>query len=255
MVFSNAFRFNDYPRIRPGTDGTYCAANLSEWRIPDRFFMDYDGVFSNSLDELMKQAHQVQREMGVGKPPEEEFFRTAAPLTFGQIAKKMDIPTERIPEFCGRIKVLQDANTNVAPIFEGMADVARELSSYRPIELVTATYGKQVDRFLREHGIRRNIAQINGADNPLPKWRKIQQSCAMHHIPPGRASMTGDSGSDISAGRMAYVPTVGVLWGVQHLHVLQAQNPRITAATPGELRDILLGVKGDLMTDPRIFNN
>ena len=60
---------------------------------------DYDGVLVDSLDQLLDLAQRAQREMGAGRLPRADDFRTLGNLTLIELGIAIGIPQERAAEF------------------------------------------------------------------------------------------------------------------------------------------------------------
>ena len=96
---------------------------------------DYDGVFVDSLDDLLDKARRAQSSVGVGRAPRKEDFQTIKNLTFEQMGREIGIPEERLLEYGLRFFELQDEDEGFCELFDGMAAV-----SYTHLTLPTTPY-------------------------------------------------------------------------------------------------------------------
>ena len=60
---------------------------------------DYDGVFVDSLDDLLDKTCQAQKIIGYGRTPEKKDFQTIKDLTFEQVAHTIGIPDDKLYDF------------------------------------------------------------------------------------------------------------------------------------------------------------
>lgn len=200
---------------------------------------DYDGVFVDSLDDLLDKARRAQAAVGVGRQPEKKDFQTTKNLTFEQVGRDLGIPEEKLLEYGLKFFELQNEDDGFCPLFDGMAKVIRELSAKHTIVIITSSVKRTVEKALEHYELLDNISFIFDGLQGGTKSEKIQQAIEKFSIPSEQTVMIGDCVSDIREGKMAQVGTVAVTWGFQSRQLLLGESPDYIADSPQELLRIL----------------
>ena len=121
---------------------------------------DYDGVFVDSLDDLLDKARRAQSAVGVGRPPEKKDFQITKNLTFEQVGRDLGIPEGKLLEYGLRFFELQNEDDGFCPLFDGMAEVIRELSAKHTIVIITSSVKRTVEKALEHYELLDNISFI-----------------------------------------------------------------------------------------------
>ena len=181
---------------------------------------DYDGVFVDSLDDLLDKARRAQSAVGVGRPPTKEDFQTIKNLTFEQMGLKIGIPQERVLEYGKRFFKLQEEDETFCQMFDDMAGVVQELSDKHTIAIITSSIKRRIERDLEHYKILEYISFIYDGSQDGSKSEKIQQAMLKFSAPSQQTVMIGDCVSDIRQGKIAGAKTIAVTWGFQSRRLL-----------------------------------
>ena len=200
---------------------------------------DYDGVFVDSLDDLLDKACRAQSSIGVGRQPGREDFETTQNLTFEQVGRDIGIPEERLLEYGLRFFELQDEDEGFCELFDGMAEVIRELSAKHTIVIITSSVKRTVERALEHYRLLENISFIFDGTQGGTKSEKIRRAMEEFSAGSEQTVMIGDCVSDIREGKIAGVKTVAVTWGFQSKELLLSESPDYVAERPSDLPAIL----------------
>jgi len=203
---------------------------------------DYDGVFVDSLDDLLDKARRAQSSVGVGRAPQREDFQTTQNLTFEQVGRGLGIPEERLLEYGLRFFELQNEDEDFCQLFDGIGKVIRELSGKHTIVIITSSVRRTVERALTHYGLLENISFIFDGLQAGTKSEKIQLAMEEFSVASEQTVMIGDCVSDILEGKIAGVKTVAVTWGFQSRRLLQSESPDYVAERPGDLPVILSSI-------------
>jgi phosphoglycolate phosphatase len=193
---------------------------------------DYDGVFVDSLDDLLDKACRAQRAVGVGRQPSREDFRTTRNLTFEQVGRDLGIPEEKLLEYGLRFFELQNGDDGFCQMFDGMAEVIRELSVKHTIVIITSSVRRTVERALEHYELLENISFIFDGTQAGSKSEKIGRAVEEFSARLDQTVMIGDCVSDIREGKMAGVRTIAVTWGFQSSRLLLSESPDYVAERP-----------------------
>lgn len=199
---------------------------------------DYDGVVVDSFAVLLSYCQQVQRALGVGRPPQAEDLQTIESLTFDALAAHIGLERETCRRFAAAFFELQrKQGWPVAP-FEGIGEVFAELAAAHDLVVVTASESATVAHSLVEHGLRQHVAQVLGGESGLGKAQRIEHAMQSLGYPRDGTWMIGDAISDIREGKRAGVRTAAVTWGYQPELVLAAERPDRIVRRVADLREI-----------------
>lgn len=193
---------------------------------------DYDGVFVDSLDDLVDKACRAQKAVGVGRAPRREDFQTTKNLTFEQVGRDIGIPEERLLEYGLRFFELQNEDEGFCQLFDDMAEVIQQLSAKHTIVIITSSVKRTVERTLKHYKLIKYISFIFDGLQGGTKSEKTQRAMQKFSAGSEQTVMVGDCVSDIREGKMAGVKTIAVTWGFQNRELLQSESPDYVAERP-----------------------
>lgn len=200
---------------------------------------DYDGVFVDSLDDLLDKARRAQAAVGVGRQPEKKDFQTTKNLTFEQVGRDLGIPEEKLLEYGLRFFELQNEDDSFCKLFHGMAEVVKQLSDDHTIVIITSSVKRTVEKALEHYKLRQYVSFIFDGFQGGTKSEKIQQAMQKFSAASQQTVMIGDCISDVREGKIAKVKTIAVTWGFQSRQLLLGESPDYLADSPQELLGIL----------------
>lgn len=198
---------------------------------------DYDGVLADTLDDLISIGQAVCNELGVHHTATPQDLNVLEVMSFATYGRQLEVPEPLIDEFVRRSLERFARKDSPPEIFDGLAEIIRELAASHVLGIVTTNSALNVNLFLAKHGLRECFQVIYGVETPGTKAEKIskaQKQFAAQHEP---VLMIGDSLSDMRAAREAGVTSVAVSWGHQSLERLQSANPDAVVHIPLELKE------------------
>ena len=203
-------------------------------------FLDWDGVFADTLQHSHRYAAEAQKEMGCGRAPTLRDFQEVHPLTFPAIAERIGISGPQVHEFTKRVFELQKSETDIPELFRGMAEMLGVLSLSAPVVIVTASEESLVRRTAARARCDQYIAAVLDGTSGKSKAERMRHYLAQNDIDPNRAVMGGDALSDLVASTQAGIPrSIAIGWGFQSVATLMRGDPWMIAKSPLQLPAIV----------------
>ncbi len=186
---------------------------------------DYDGVIVDSLDNLLGLTIKSQAFLNVGRRPSKNDFATLQDMTFEELARVIEIPAGRIPDFIEAVHRFEKEVQGTPEVYPGIVPVMNRLAQNHQIVVITASSSDLVKGILEKNGLMESVSGVMGGELGLSKAKRIAMAQAQFDHPSERTAMIGDAMSDIRQGKLAKVKTVAVTWGVQARELLAAESP------------------------------
>ncbi len=199
--------------------------------------LDFDGVLVDSFDELMSMMVDVQAELGRGRVPVADDFRSIEHLTFEAVARRIGLEGDDVSRF-GRGMLARQSVASLPRLFPGVVDALATLARCHVLVVVTANHARIVRAMLPPAGIDALIRAVYGSEKGESKAQRIAAACRRHGFAPGDAVMVGDAVSDIRAGREAGVACAAVTWGYQPRERLLTAAPDAWLDSPADLASL-----------------
>jgi phosphoglycolate phosphatase len=199
---------------------------------------DFDGVLADTLDDMLNFAQAVCSELGIDRIPTPADLDALETMSFVEYGKQLGVPLQLADEFARRCLKRFVEKTNSPKIFEGMAQVVKQLSIRHKLAIVTGNTTRAVEHFLIENGIRQYISALYAVDQPGSKVEKILKAKSQLATEQNAVYYVGDAVSDIHAARQVSVKSVAVSWGHQSLSKLDNTQPDYIVRSPMELIDV-----------------
>ena len=196
---------------------------------------DFDGVLADTLDDMLNFAQAVCAELGIDRLPTPADLDTLETMSFVEYGKQLGVPTALIDDFVGRCLQRFIEKPRPPKIFEGMAEVVKQLSNLHVLAIVTGNTISAVENFLVENGIQQCIKAIFALDQPGSKMEKLLKAKNLLGVDNEAVYYVGDAASDVHAARQASVKSVAVGWGHQSLSKLVNARPDHIVHAPGEI--------------------
>jgi len=199
---------------------------------------DFDGVIADTFDQLLQLCTAVQQEVGEGRAPVKDDFRTLENLTFEGLAARLGISRNRA-EFV-QTAILHQQNTQ-GPVhfYPGVANLLHKLGRIHTISIISASSNLLIRDALETNGVLCAVHSICGAEEGRSKKDSLLFNMEMFSTGPHHTIMVGDTINDIRQGRAAGVVTIGVEWGFQSRDLLLQEGPDHLISSPDELEKIL----------------
>jgi phosphoglycolate phosphatase len=200
---------------------------------------DFDGVLADTLDDMLNFAQAVCVEMGIDRTPTRADLDALETMSFVEYGKQLGVPPSLADEFASRCLKRFVERPHPPKIFDGMAEVIKQLSTHHVIAIVTGNTTPAVENFLIENGILQCISAVFAVDQPGSKTEKILKAKSQLGTGKDMAYYVGDAVSDIHAARQVSVKSVAVSWGHQSLGKLVNAKPDQIVHAPREIVAIL----------------
>ena len=196
---------------------------------------DFDGVLADTLDDMLNFAQAVCAEMGVDRIPTPADLDALETMSFVEYGKQLGAPPPLADEFASRCLKRFVERPHPPKIFDGMAEVIKQLSMHHVLAIVTGNTTPAVENFLIENGILQCISAIFAVDQPGSKTEKILKAKSQLGTDKDMVYYVGDAVSDIHAARQVSVKSVAVSWGHQSLGKLVKAKPDHIVHAPREI--------------------
>jgi len=196
---------------------------------------DFDGVLADTLNDMLDFAQAVCAELDIDRIPTPADLDALETMSFVEYGKQLGVPPPLADEFASRCLKRFIAKPHPPKIFDGMAEVVKQLSIQHVIAIVTGNTTPAVESFLAENGILQFVGAILAIDQPGSKVEKILKAKSQLGTDKDTVYYVGDAVSDIHAARQASVKSVAVGWGHQSLGKLVNANPDHVVHAPEEV--------------------
>jgi len=199
---------------------------------------DFDGVLADTLADMLRFAQQVCDELGVKHKVIETDLSELEVMSFATLGQACGMPDELVDEFVRRCTGKFAAKKSSPAIFDGVAEVVRDLAESHLLVVVTENTKGTVGAFLKENGLEGCFCAVYGLDMPGSKVEKILMAKSHSAAEGETVFMVGDSLSDVRAAKEAGVKSIAVIWGHQSVARLVGAVPDYVVRLPEELIEI-----------------
>jgi phosphoglycolate phosphatase len=200
---------------------------------------DFDGVLADTLGDMLHFAQETCHELGVRHIVTQDNLSSLETMSFAEYGRKCEVPEPLVEEFVRRCLEKFAEKESPPVIFDGLAEVVRELAERHTLAIVTGNTAKNVTAFLAAHGLESHVRAIFGVDAPGSKVEKIERARGQLAREHEAVFMVGDSLSDVRAAREASVKSIAVGWGHQSLERLRSAQPDFVIHSPGEIIEVV----------------
>lgn len=200
---------------------------------------DFDGVLADTLDDMLNFAQAVCAEMGRDRIPTPADLDALETMSFVEYGKQLGFPPLLADEFASRCLKKFIEKPHPPKIFDGMAEVMRQLSTHHVIAIVTGNTTPAVENFLTKNGILQFVSAIFAVDQPGSKTEKILKAISQLATDKGAVYYVGDAVSDVHAARQVSVKSMAVSWGHQSIGRLVNAKPDYIVHAPREIIAVL----------------
>ena len=202
---------------------------------------DFDGVLADTLNDLIQFGQEVCDELGIKHVVNKDDLSNLEIMSFASFGRACEVPEHLVDEFVQRCLIRFAEKKSPPAIFKGLINVVRHFAMNNTLAIITTNSSQTVKAFLIEHGLDECIHAVYGIDIPGSKAQKISIARNQFSADTKRESvfMVGDSLSDISAAKEAFVTSIAVTWGHQSLEQLLRGDPDYVVRFPHELIEVI----------------
>ncbi|MHC4887221.1 MAG: HAD family hydrolase [Planctomycetota bacterium] len=201
------------------------------------FCFDFDGVIADSFDPLLQVCIQAQTNLGGGRAPTAEDFRTIENLSFDELGRVIGLPESDHAPYGEEIFRLQKG-TPPSPPFPDAVWAIRGLGECHTVTVITNSDSAPVLAALECYGLAEAVKAVEGGEPGTTKAERIGMLRKKYGREGELCVMIGDTIGDIRAGKEAGVGTAGVTWGFQDKALLAREAPDYLLDSPEELIEI-----------------
>jgi phosphoglycolate phosphatase-like HAD superfamily hydrolase len=195
---------------------------------------DYDGVIADSFDALLAVCIEAQQQIGIGRSPNANDFRTIRNLTFDALGKMIGMPEEHCANYAGRVLQIQQESSQ-ACFFPAMIHALQKLATQHIVTIVTNSQSSMIASALNQYALSSCISAIKGGELNTSKSERITDLRRVYQKSNDETYMIGDTLGDITAGKEAQVKTIATTWGFQDRSLLMQSSPDFLCDSVEEL--------------------
>jgi len=202
---------------------------------------DFDGTIADSFTLVVDIIHDLT---GHEEPlPSHEIERLRG-MTLRQAAKDIRLPIWKIPFLVAKGRKQMWAEMNKVPIFDGMADVLRQLAADgHHLYVMSSNSVQNIELFLERHHLRDDFIRLYGGVGLLGKARALNRVLRQNELDPKQTWYVGDEVRDIEGAQRAGIRVAAVTWGYNNAAVLKAHDPEALVMDVAKLADIVTADK------------
>lgn len=196
---------------------------------------DFDGTIADTLKYGQAIANKLAEEFNFKKVLEADIPLIQNKST-QEIIKFLEVPMFKLPRIISRAhQELHLQMDKIEPI-PGLADVLPELKKrVEQMGIVTSNSRKNVETFLRQHGLAELFEFIDSSSRILGKSHQLRKMIKKHNFQRERVVYVGDETRDIEACKKVGVRIAAVTWGFNAAEKLREYGPDYLVTRPAEL--------------------
>ncbi|UDF02401.1 HAD hydrolase-like protein [Asticcacaulis sp. AND118] len=198
---------------------------------------DFDGTLADSFPWFIEVFDQLADRFGFVNPDRSD-LDTLRRLGPKELLKRLKVPLLKLPAIAAYAQRLQNAQIDRIVLFEGIAEVLRELKG-RGVTLVVVTSNDSdnVKAVLGED-LSVLIDHYACGSSLFGKAAKFKDVLKTFKVRPGEVLSIGDELRDIEAARKTGIGVGAVTWGYAHEDSLLSEKPDHVFAKPGDILNI-----------------
>lgn len=207
-------------------------------------FWDFDGTLVNTIEGTRKSAVYALKHFGIeednkdlGKifcgPPLKESF------------KRFGLQDEQIDKAIMLYRKYQAENTiETNKVYRGVVEVLKELKERnKTLIVLTLKFQETAIKILKYTEIYKYFDFVYGVTEESPKATKTEMLAnvleKIENVKTEECIMIGDRSSDVIAGKVNHVDTIGVTYGIDGEEHLKKAKPTFLAENPWKILDII----------------
>lgn len=207
-------------------------------------FWDFDGTLVNTIEGTRKSAVYALKHFGIeednkdlGKifcgPPLKESF------------KRFGLQDEQIDKAIMLYRKYQAENTiETNKVYRGVVEVLKELKERnKTLIVLTLKFQETAIKILKYTEIYKYFDFVYGVTEESPKATKTEMLAnvleKIENVKTEECIMIGDRSSDVIAGKVNHVDTIGVTYGIDGEEHLKKAKPTFLTENPWKILDII----------------
>jgi phosphoglycolate phosphatase len=211
--------------------------------LPSAVLFDFDGTLADTFPRVERLLPRLARELGF-LDPGEEGIRQLRGRNMPRILSHLGIPWWKVPLVLWRARALLEADMETIPLFPGIPDLLSDLDKGGIEWGILTSNGIDVVRRTRYQNAAPEPGWLEAGLGLAGKAKRICRMARRWGIPTGELVLVADETRDVEASRKAQVPMIAVTWGYNTAKALVEAGATRLAQDVGELRRMLLGVRG-----------
>jgi phosphoglycolate phosphatase len=193
---------------------------------------DFDGTIADTFGLAVEIFYHVtKRKM----PLQADEIARLRELSLPEVAVALGVPFWKVPYFAWRGRRLFAKRLHQATVVSGMTALLESLQADYDIYVVSSNSEKNVETFMREHGLSSYFQQVYGNARLQGKARILRRICRRGAYESARTVYVGDETRDIEAAHHAGLKSVAVAWGYNNIKALHRHQPDKIVFDPSEI--------------------
>jgi phosphoglycolate phosphatase len=203
---------------------------------------DFDGTLADSFDLVLDLFYELTGHKHL-TPEQITKFRQ---LSLLRAAKAVQLPPQQLPMLLIKGRTRMANRLGEVKPFHGMESALSSLqNSGQHMLVMSSNSQRNVEAFLKEHGLRQYFDEVYGGIGLLGKTRALKKVMRRNKLHAQDCFYVGDELRDMHAARRAHVRSVAVAWGYNDLAALKTEHPFATAKAPSDLVGIFNTTEAD----------
>lgn len=208
-------------------------------------FFDFDGTLVNTIEGTRKSAEFALKHFGIIEK-EKDLGKIFCGPPLNQSFKRFGLKDEQIDEAIKLYRKYQSEKTiEINELYEGIDKLLIDLKKLdKKLIVVTAKYEETTIKILKHLGIYDYFDFVCGSKGKNQnKVLLLQRACNnIEGIKKEECIMVGDRSSDIIAGKLNNMDTIGILYGMDNKQILQDAEATFFAKNPYEIFNIIVNI-------------
>ncbi len=205
--------------------------------MQDILIFDYDGVFVDSMDVVLKIYNNLCFENNLEELSGEENFKDMFDDNFFKSMARLGVSEQKINICIDGFEKQALKQRSEIKLFSGIRPMLDRLSKKYKMIIVTSSSSSIIIDFLKVNNIQ-HIDKIVGVEKEKSKIKKILS--VKDDYPSSQIYYIGDTKGDMIEGREAGSITIAATWGYHSRERLKTAKPDYIVDAPMEIVSILV---------------
>jgi phosphoglycolate phosphatase len=201
---------------------------------------DFDGTIADTFGLAVEIFYHITKRRD---PLPDDEIAHLRELSLPELAVALGVPRWKVPYYAWRGRRLFATRLHQATVVSGMAELLKSLQASHDIYVVSSNSEKNVETFMREHGLNDYFQQIYGNARLQGKALILKRICRRGAYEPALTCYVGDETRDIEAARHAGLKSIAVAWGYNNIKALHQHQPDKIVFDPSEISDYLATIE------------
>ncbi len=195
---------------------------------------DFDGTIADSLPLVMDLFYDWAKQEPYSSFEVEQMRN----MQLKQVLTKVGLPLWKVPSLLVKGRIVFGKRLNEVPIFNGIADVLKELKKEHKQFVMSSNSPQNIRKFLKNHKIDKYFDGIYGNTGIFGKAAAMKFILKKNKVLPSQAYSIGDETRDIDAAKKAHITSIAVTWGYNGEKIIKQHKPDYLVAKPNQLLKI-----------------